>query len=646
MSPEITLVRAGSMFRGRSTGDIHPADPGAPGLFVSDVRVLSRLQLTVNGLLCVVASHEASGSDHVAVLTPALPRHETPEFVVSRTQTVDVAGLVDTLDVHNTTQHTTAVTVVLGVEADFADPFMLRSDRRTFDRSAGRYWSRADTAAAGDTPADGRSFSFGYQRESGEREFDAAVTLTASGDAAVELSTDDGVPSARIRWRLEIPAGGHESVTLDIRSGIGRGGQRREVNRLDAVDRGELRAPVATLRRQAIADLTALRMPFPALPGTDLALRDLTIVAAGAPWFLTLFGRDSMLVSLLAEPDLPGIADDNILALMATQATAPDPRRIAQPGKIVHEIRVSELATLGEVPYGRYYGSVDATPLFLSALATVGSPSVAAQAEGAARAAVDWMRGAGGLDDTGFLRYVSDPDGLITQGWKDSADAVAHADGTIATGAIALSEVQGYAWRALIDTARLAREVWNDPRWALELETIAEHLRERFRAQFWMPGRDFPALALDGGDRRVEVVSSNPGHLMFSGMLTGDEAARVATRLMDADMFTGWGIRTLSSSEARYSPLAYHNGSVWPHDTMLAAVGMASYGMHGEARILASAILDAAVQFAGRPAELFGGFDRAEFPKPVTYAHAAAPQAWASAALLAATRIAAGTDPT
>ena len=638
MSPEITLVRAGAMFRGRLTGDIEPDDAGAPGLFVSDVRMLSTLRLTVNGRASFAASHDSSGDRQLVALAPILPRHDTPEVVVSRTQTLDATGLADTLDVYNATSRTTSVALVIEVRSDFADPFMLRSDRRTFDRSDGTYWSRADAATL---PGQSATVSFGYRRQHADRRFEAQVSLSASGNASIESSLDEGIPAARIQWQLEIPAGGNVAVTLEVRSG-----DNHTPPPMDAVDRGGASPQLAALRRQAISDLDALRMPFTARAGETLTADDLTIVAAGAPWFLTLFGRDSMLVSLLAEPDLPGIADDNILALIATQATANDEQRIADPGKILHELRVSELATLGQVPYGRYYGSVDATPLFLSALATAGSAAVRRGAQDAARAAVKWMRGAGGLDETGFLRYVSDPNGLITQGWKDSADAVAHADGTIATGAIALCEVQGYAWRALVDTARLARDTWNDTAWATELETVAHELRERFRAQFWIPGREFPAIALDGADRRVEVVASNAGHLLFSGMLTDEEAARVATRLMDADMFTGWGIRTLSSAERRYSPLAYHNGSVWPHDTMLAAVGMASYGMHGEARILASAMLDAAAEFSGRPAELFGGFDRADFPKPVTYAHAAVPQAWASASVLAATRILSGPDPT
>jgi glycogen debranching enzyme len=629
MSPQVTLVRAGTMFRGELTGDIDPEGGGAPGLFISDARALSRLQLTVNGNACAVASRDGGADRQSCVLAPILARNETSDVVVSRTQTIDASGLLDALEVHNVTTRPTIANVALALESDFADPFMLRSDRRTFDRSDGSY------GALLNAPAGEPGVTLHYARRRGDKHFAAAISVETAGGATIELRELDGTPPrAMIRWRIELPAGVTASISVRVRASL-----PATVESLEPAEVPGLTPDLTELRRQAIEDLTVLRMPFRAGEEAHPDASDLTILAAGAPWFLTLFGRDSMLASMLAEPDLPGIADDNLLALVATQADAVDPTRVAEPGKIVHEIRVSELASLGEVPFGRYYGSVDATPLFLSALATTGSLRVQRASEAAARAAVSWMRGPGGLDRTGFLRYVSDPAGLVTQGWKDSADSVAHADGTIATGAIALCEVQGYAWRALTDTARLAREVWNDKRWATELDDVASQLRERFRARFWMPGRDFPALAIDGADTRVEVVGSNAGHLLFSGMLSQEEAALVATRLMDADMFTGWGIRTLSSTEARYNPLSYHNGSVWPHDTMLTAVGMAAYGMHGEARILASAMVDAAAHFGNRPAELFGGFDRAQFAQPLKYAHAAVPQAWSSAAMLAATRI-------
>ena len=629
MSPAVTLVSAGVMLRGELTGDIDPTDTGASGLFVSDVRVLSRLELTVNGHACAVASQNSAVNRRSLVLTPVLPRHETSDVIVSRRQTIDAWGLADALDVCNVTTMPVTAVVVIEVASDFADPFMLRSDRRTFDRSSASRWARVDrsTGSAG--------VSFGYERTLSGRSFAAEVTIAASGNPSIRLIEDEGgARAARISWVVELAAGERAPISISVRSGAAR----------DVVGLHPTSIPIATpqlaeLRRQSIADISALRMPCPSGPGTSTDLSNLTVIGAGAPWFLTLFGRDSLLTSLLAEADLPGLADDNLLALMATQADATDPRRIAQPGKILHELRVSELAWLDEVPYGNYYGSVDSTPLFLSALATVGSIEIQRAGEKAARAAVEWMHGSGGLDETGFLRYISDPNGLITQGWKDSADSVAHADGRIAAGAIALCEVQGYAWRALMDTARLARDVWDDGAWASELESVADELRDRFRDRFWIPGHDYPALAIDGADERVEVVASNAGHLMFSQMLSDEEAARVATRLMDADMFTGWGIRTLSSSETRFNPLSYHNGSVWPHDTMLAAVGMAAYGMHGEARLLAAAMVDAAAYFDNRPAELFAGFDRARFPQPVTYAHAAAPQAWASAAMLAAARL-------
>jgi glycogen debranching enzyme len=615
----VTLVGGGAMLRSLPNGDIDSQGVGAPGLFVADVRVLSRLVLTVNGSQGVVAAESTDADRRSVVLTESLPRHATPDVVVSRRQAVAPSGLVDEIEVLNLTRHRTTSELVVELASDFADPFMLRSDRLTFDTSAGRYVANRRGAAG---------LVFGYRRSLGDRSFAAEVSIAATGEPAIEFDGGDrAVPSARIRWTVALGPGQTAAVSLAVTSG-----HDRTVPALPPKELNGLSPRLAGARGRALADLDALRMPFP------LDER-LTIVAAGSPWFLTLFGRDALHTSLLTEADLPGLGDDILLALMATQAVASEPRRVAEPGKILHELRVSELATLDEVPYGRYYGSVDATPLFLTALATVGSEAVQRAGEASARAAVDWMRGAGGIDSTGFLRYVSDPNGLITQGWKDSADSVAHADGSIATGAIALCEVQGYAWRALVDTARLAREVWNDGAWAAELELLASGLRERFRARFWMPDRDFPALALDGDDRRVEVVASDAGHLLFSGILDDTDARRVAARLLEDDMFTGWGIRTLSSTEVRYSPLSYHNGSVWPHDTALAAVGMARYGLTEQARAVASALVDASAHFGDRPAELFGGFDRASFPEPVTYAHAAAPQAWASAALLAATRI-------
>ncbi|MDR2347018.1 MAG: hypothetical protein LBD90_00050, partial [Bifidobacteriaceae bacterium] len=279
--------------------------------------------------------------------------------------------------------------------------------------------------------------------------------------------------------------------------------------------------------------------------------------------------------------------------------------------------------------------------LFLAALGSLDQASVREpRFERAARDAVGWLRGPGGLDRTGFVRYRPDPNGLINQGWKDSAKAVVFADGTPASGEIALVEAQGYAWLGLQEAARLGRAVWGDPAWAGQLEQIADRLRRDISDRFWLPGADFPALALDGRDRQVDLLASNAGHLLWAGVVDPDQARRVAERLLSPDFFSGWGLRTVASGQAPYSPMSYHNGSVWPHDTALTALGMVRYGMTGHAERLAAGLLEAAQHWVGRLPELFGGFGRDVFPAPVSYPHAAAPQAWAAAATVVAARIA------
>lgn len=436
---------------------------------------------------------------------------------------------------------------------------------------------------------------------------------------------------ARLSWRLELPPLEARVLRVRVAAKATTGGNPPAAAGLAVGDPVRLVTP-PDRRTRAHEDLEALLMPCPGMP-------ELTVVGAGVPWFLTLFGRDSLITALLAAPEVPALTSDVLRALAATQADRVDPASVAEPGKIIHELRVSELATLGQVPYGLYYGSVDSTPLFLWGLSTVQDESVQRALEPAARAALGWIRGPGGLEGGGFVTYVSDPNGLKHQGWKDSFDAVSHADGRIAGGAIALCEVQGYTWRALTGAASLARRYWDDPALADELEDAAARLQARFRERFWMGDGAFPALAIDGEGQRVEVVASNAGHLLLTGMLDAAEAARVTARLMEPDLFCGWGIRTLSTTAAAYQPTSYHNGSVWPHDTAMIAEGMRAYGHLDAARTLAQAIEDSAAHFDGRLPELFYGFSRDEFPRPVAYAHAARPQAWSAAAACVAGRI-------
>jgi glycogen debranching enzyme len=623
MSPDLeSLVGGGTLLLSGPDGTIDDDITGqVSGLYVGDVRLLSRRVLTIDQHRLAPGAVRSGASERTVALLPEVGRNQTTDVMVVSTQTVSCAGLTETICIRNASHRPLTVAVELELASDFADPFVLRSDGRTFDTSGAE--RSADVTGAGVTLT--------FQRMHAGTRFSAATVVTAepaptSAPTASERTTSETV-GARLKWAIDIPPDGTRTVDVRIEAAGPREG-------------ATVSKPVPTVARapfttRAHEDLAALLMPCPGMP-------ELTVVGAGVPWFLTLFGRDSIITALLARPEMPNLMPQVLRALAATQADRVHPASVAEPGKIIHELRVSELATLGQVPYRRYYGSVDSTPLFLWALSTIQDESLQQALEPAARAALGWVRGPGGLDAHGFVRYTSDPHGLLHQGWKDSFDAVTHADGRIAGGPIALCEVQGYTWRAVTGAAELARTYWNDPALADELEEVAGRLQARFREQFWMPNHAFPALAIDGEGQRVEVVASNAGHLLLTGILDAEDAARVTARLMEPDLFSGWGIRTLSATAAAYQPTSYHNGSVWPHDTAMIAEGMRAYGHHDEARTLAQAIDDSATCFEGRLPELFYGFSRTDFPRPVAYTHAARPQAWSAAAACVARRILSG----
>ncbi|WP_144709877.1 glycogen debranching N-terminal domain-containing protein [Curtobacterium pusillum] len=620
MNEATVLVGGGSMLRSDDDGSIRQLrDDPARGLFLRDCRALSARVLLVDGRPLDVAAVTASRSVRSVVLLPRGTRNESSDVLVVLTQRVSTDGLDEWVTVRNTGHADREVEVALEVAVDAADPFALRSDKRTFDRS---------DAVRTITP-DAHGVLVTHRR----REY--AIAFRTESDAPLtDVAVDERDTSARLVRRVTVGAG--QEARLAFRTRVADGAVAGSADPAPAPawpSRPDVVEP-RDLRSRAQDDLRALRMPAPGLPAATA-----DVVGAGVPWFLTLFGRDSLLTALLAGDDAPDLLVPVLRALAAEQATAFDAARVAEPGKLPHEIRIDELATLDEVPYRHYHGSVDVTPLFLVALAEA-PDAVARELEPAARAAVEWMRGPGGLGEHGFLRYTPDPAGLVHQGWKDSEDAVAHADGRVVdSGAIALCEVQGYAWRALVDTAAVAREVWGDPAYAVALEGEAAALRTRFRDAFWSDRLDVPVLALDGDGARVEVVSSNIGHLLWSGILWPHDARIVTDRLLEDDVFSGWGLRTLATGTARYAPLSYHNGSVWPHDTALAAVGMAAYGHTEQARVVAEGLLAAAEACDGTLPELFGGVERAAFPVPVSYRQAARPQAWAVAAVFAALRL-------
>jgi glycogen debranching enzyme len=642
------LVRDGTFAVLDASGDVPgDADGDAPdGLFRHDARHLSRWRLTLDGAPPVVLLPGTDGGApgaSAAVLIPAGTRRRPAPLTVFRDQALAAHTLVERIRVVGTTGRPVTVRLGVVVDADFADQFELRAGDRP--RRPGR------TRTCERLP-DGVAFSY---RRGEDWHARTVVTADPAPTEAAESPGGGGTDTARqLTWTLHVPAHGSAEVTLRVAAQAhGTGDAPSPASGGPQQLAGEQAAEVAAFVTAAprpqdgtgdpdlaracevgLADLAGLRVPAHGPDGE--AVRP---PGAGVPWFLTLFGRDSLLTSLFALPWRPGPAAATLPALAAVQATAHDPQRVAEPGKIVHEVRHGELAHFRDVPFGRYYGSVDGTPLFLVLLGAYteqqGDPALARRLEPHARAAVEWMFTHGGLTERGYLVYTADEGGLANQNWKDSPGAICSADGVQAEGALAVAEVQGYAYDALLRTARLARTVWGDDGDADRLEAEAAALRQRFRRDFWMPERSFPALALDGEGRQADALASDAGHLLWSGILDEADAAVVARRLLQPDFFSGWGVRTLAAGQGAYHPLSYHRGSVWPHDNAVIALGMARYGLREEARALARGLSAAAAALDHRLPEVFAGFGRDEHPRPVPYPHSCSPQAWAAATPLA-----------
>jgi len=622
-------LKSGDMFGVFDYGGDLLAGPGSTnGLYHCDTRHLSRFDLTLGGARPLLLS--STIADDNLMLTSDLSNASASDLAdavldqgvihVQRSRFLWNGACLERLLVRNFSNSPRYLRLELHFDADFADLFEVRGMRR--ERRGVRL-----PAAIG---ADGVTLSY-IGRDDRVRAtrlcFDPAPAVLTSGRAAFDL---------------ELAPHGRAGIFAEIQ--CAPDGEPERAPRLAffaAYVRAKRQLRAGAARRAAISSRNEAFHE-----AARRAARDLGMLVtekptgpypyAGIPWFSTAFGRDALITALEVLWLDPALARGVLCYLAQEQATEPDAASEAEPGKILHEVRGGEMAQLGEVPFRRYYGSVDATPLFVmlagAYLERTGDLEFARRLWPHVEAALGWIDRRADAD--GFLTYHRMTEkGLANQGWKDSYDAVSHADGSLARGPIALCEVQGYVYAARLAAASLARHLRLSGRPAA-LQAQAERLRQAFEARFWCPRLDTYVLALDGEGRGCEVRSSNPGQLLMTGLPGAERAAAVVRGLMSPRFFTGWGVRTLAADEARYNPMSYHNGSVWPHDNALLAMGMARYGMRAETARLFEGMHAASLEFdLRRLPELFCGFRRRPGQAPTSYPVACSPQAWSAAAL-------------
>ncbi len=627
---ELLALKSGAVFLcARRDGDIRPARSSGEGLYAEDTRHLSELRLTVGGLPPVPLSSVLE-SGHYAVINATNPvlRSATgapvPQETLNVRRTVLIADrLFYRVRVRNFGLEPVVTVAEVALAADFADVFEVRG------------MVRATSGRLSEPTRDGDRVRFVYLAEDGQQR----ETLVELEPSPARVSIDGG--RVRVAWDVRLDA--RESISLwitvtpaGVEVGDAESTAAQAAGQLEAAD-GEwvdACAQISTdnelfdrLIDASVRDLHALMMP----------VGDVKLPAAGIPWYVAPFGRDSLLSACEALMINPEIARGTLLALAGLQAHADEAWRDAEPGKILHELRIGELARTGRIPHTPYYGTVDATPLFLMVAGgyyrwTLDLETML-QLRPALDAALAWIDQWGDRDGDGFVEYERRaPAGLINHGWKDSHDSIVHADGAIAEGPIALVEVQGYVYEAKLRIADVYEALGDAPR-ADRLRAEASELRAAFNEAFWDPDEGFFALGLDGRKAQLRSVTSNPAHCLYCGIVDDDKAALVAERLMATDMFSGWGIRTLSGSSPAYNPMSYHNGSIWPHDNAIAAAGLKRYGFDAATNRIAAGMFDVASDARDfRLPELFCGFQRDGSRAIVAYPVACIPQAWAAAA--------------
>ena len=618
----VTLIEGTTFCISGRSGDLRSGTP--QGLFFRDTRFLSVFNLTVDEQsLEPLATHLLTPYAATFIARrPPRPGTADSTLLVIRNRNVG-DGMLEEITVRNLGREQAAFTLTLEVDADFAGLFEVKEDRvqrrRVSQLSAGPAMVRLryrnvnrsrGVEVTGSVGATARPRSLSWQ---------LVIAPRADTTVAVQVVPSiDGTPQAPRYLPGQAVSASQPAARLAA--------WRQGTPRVTTPDAG-----FAQLLADGVEDLGVLRI-------TDPAHQDRVVVAAGAPWFMTLFGRDSLLTSWMLLPADPCVALGTLQTLADLQGETADPRTEEEPGRILHEVRSGLNTGLALSGRGVYYGSIDATPLFVMLLAELrrwGQPREAVDALlPHADRALDWVIHYGDRDGDGFVEYQRATDrGLVNQGWKDSFDGISFATGVLAEPPIALAEVQGYTYAAYASRAHLARDAGDEVTasgWAAR----AAELKRAFNEVFWLDDRGYFALALDAQKRPVDSLASNMGHCLWTGIVDEDKAGAVAAKLLSKEMFSGFGVRTLASNMGAYNPMSYHNGSVWPHDNALIAAGLMRYGFVEEAQRIALALLDAAELLGGRLPELFCGFDRAEFAAPVPYPTSCAPQAWAAAAPL------------
>jgi glycogen debranching enzyme len=638
MSEELVETLDGNTFVvSDPVGDIDASFRDPTGLFSYDTRFLSRWVLTVGGKRLNALS------------TDDIEYFETRFFLVPDTGTVYVdakqsvirqrtlcEGLHEQLRVINHDGKPVDLAIRIEVGSDFADLFEVKDDLA----KKGKYYTRVNH----------RGLLLGYERETFRRETLISTTAPARVDEH-GLSFDIRV-QPHGEWTTEL----HVSPAMPGASGQpllprGTGGHTRPKIRED-LEKWVERAPrlecdwdsLKVTYRRSLVDLAALRFS-PMIAGGN------SLPAAGLPWFMTMFGRDSIFTSLQALPFAPELAATTLRVLGDWQGRCVDDFRDEDPGRILHEMRYGEMTAFEERPQSPYYGTADATPLYVVLLDEyerwTGDTTLVRQFELEARAALNWIDEYADLAGNGYIAYQPrEPrTGLSNQCWKDSWDSISYHDGRLPGFPRATCELQGYAYDAKKRGARLAREIWSDPEYADRLDRDADECKRRFNDDYWISDRQYYALALDADGSQVDALASNIGHLLWSGIVDDAKAEAVVGHLLGRRLFSGWGVRTLADGEARFNPIGYHVGTVWPFDNSFIAWGLRRYGFKEEAARLAAGILDAADFFEGRLPEAFAGYDRALTKYPVQYPTACSPQAWSTGAPLLFLRTMLGLEP-